>query len=136
MYITNPLTGNKVKPTLLNTIRMINTIPQDDMSLSIHALVSKFENEGCVFTKYKIDEDVVTYALIEQNEYYKLYQKYMNIGYGQYNYYIFGNKDFVLNRIEEEYSQYHPAGYGTTFYLKNEDNGFVIYKGYRSASCD
>lgn len=134
--ITNTLTGKKIKPTLINTIKMINTIPEKDMSLTIHALVNKFEKEGCIFNKYEIDQEVLTYDLIENNKNYRLYQKYVNIGYGQYYYYISGIKQYVLQRINDEYSQYHPAGYGTQFYNKVELHDLVIYKGFRAASCD
>jgi hypothetical protein len=43
----------------------------------------------------------------------------------------------VLDRIDEEYKMYHPAGYGTTFVLHaTHADGSVIYTGHRFASCD
>ena len=81
--------------------------------------------------RFKLIEDKDNYKLFKYNTYYKIHLTSVY-------YWVEGNKENVLARIEEEKNSYHPCGYGTRFNLvhENVDENTVIYDGYRSATCE
>lgn len=96
--------------------------------------INEFKNN---ILTYNIIND--GFFLVEISNDYKMYQKFEDIGYGQYKYYIIGKEYSVKNRIEAEYRKYSPAGYGTTFSSTSrsvKEDDIIIYTGWRSASYD